>query len=234
MQIISGCKPSVDESARKFLNKYQLHPVYEGKHRSIRLTKNRFYDQIFDTSKKIGLDITKYKNQKVIIAPFPLRERSWEGPVSACLMMHRGKIIGAYLLLDGYIPGIEPLTSKHHFIVPGFRYNNLNFAGISKIEVLGPWVKHGWKKRYSAQKQKEIKLITSFVRRASLLKGEANPVIPDEEYLIVFHFNGGQEVRARLFTPTGTNSLLLSIDEISGWHYIPSRKLKAYVRSVLN
>lgn len=45
----------------------------------------------------------------------------------------------AYVILDGYVPGVESLNDRSSFMPKSLTANDLEFKGVKKVEIKGPW-----------------------------------------------------------------------------------------------
>lgn len=125
------------------LAQYRLHPAAQPTTNKFKLPADSGDLQmvlIHSASQKIGLDIQDYRGQEVKLLKYPLQERSQsgEGKTYAYFLADNHRIIGAYLALDGYTPGIVSLDDRSYFTPDRLKPEKLVFEGVDSIELYGP------------------------------------------------------------------------------------------------
>lgn len=247
--LLTGCgtqaRPRRPDSetvkAERMLGRYDLHPIGKPRISTLQLETSTspvgsfFFEQMAEASKPIGLDLQEFRGTKVRRLSYLLKERSQANqPIRAMFLCKDGRVIGAFMVLEGYCGGPTPLNDKRQFAVPGLRPDNLVFKGVKKVDVMGPWVEKGgdpWSKHAVLQDRPAIDRILSLLARSTRGKGGVSGTAEDEEYLLVLSYTGGQEIRARLTTKAQGSPIILTFDleGFESWVYTPAPELKPYV-----
>ena len=233
-----GCSQQVKSESEALMEKYRLHPDKPPIESKIKLNDSHTFDMVNSASKQIGFDLKEFKSSEVKVLSYPLKECSQghSGKISANILYEGKRVIGAFLTLYDYCPGVVPLNERSDFAPLKLSPKNLQFEGVEKIELIGPWEKGIWTKNKRVEDSSEVKSTLALVRESVLRNGDVNPTIGDELYMLIFYFSDGPIVRARLFTPVKSFQTYLAFDGdvFAEWHYIPSKDLKIYVIGKLN
>jgi len=185
-------------------------------------------------SRSIGLDLRAHAGEQVEEVTYRLRENSQSGEgITATFVVSGGTVVGAYLNLIGYAGGFTPLNSHREFAVP-IAPDNLNFSGVSSVELLGPWGAHGWTHHVTLSGAESQRLET-LVQASRLHSGERYGTVDDREYALTFTYGSGQVLGANLFTKNDSGATYLTFDphQFSGWYFTPPTELEQYVEAVL-
>ncbi len=164
------------------------------------------------------------------------QESDWrEGGIRAWFAVDDGRVVGAYLTLAGYAPGVVSLADHSEFMPASLSPERLDFASLESVEIIGPWTGSDWRSRAMLTDAAEVRRVLSFLQASSHRSGERFGVQGDEEYMIVLTYPGGEEVRARLVTKRVGGPTFLTFDpgSFSRSYYVPPAELKALVKSVL-
>ena len=237
----------IDNEAKSLLSKYNLNPNPNPSQAPIIrkdiLINDHNYRIINAASKEIGYELEEgdLKGTKFKIYSYLLKERSQGSTdkIYANFLTKDNKIVGAYLHLDGYMPGVTSLTDRSSFMPEKLNHNNLQFEGVNKIILYGPsnkeFVGYMWKNKISIEKPSEIKFLTSLLHQSVLEKGNRSATYEDESYLILLHYDTGEIVRARLITYKNSLTTVITFDlaQFDKWHYTPSNELIEYIRKSL-
>ena len=230
---LGGCQSTpIDTEARDLLDKYNLHPISSPTERKAKLNKFTF-ELINSASKDIGFDLLAYQENELKTLSYLLNERSQgrEGKIFANFIYRDKKIVGAFLTLSDYMPGIGSLKDRSSFAPGKLAPDNLVFEEVYKIELLGPWNQHDWENKAELKEPQEIDSFISRFRQSVQRRGYSSPTIDDEEYVIIFYYSDGPIIRARLYTNSKTRKTIMRMDPdiFSKWHYIPPEELKTYI-----
>ncbi|MEW6172757.1 MAG: DUF4830 domain-containing protein [Bacillota bacterium] len=233
--LLVGCNSQADEHGRKLLAQYRLHPAGAPEAEKIKL-EERYFEIYNSASKDIGLDLQKYKGKEVKALSYVLRERSQfrnqDGEITAHVLFFKGDLIGAYLILKGYCPGVSSLKDRTFFAPSNkLKPTNLRLKGVNKIDLFGPWVSDKWKNKATLETPSEIYEFISLVNQSVSRREEFTPVIGDEEYLIKFYYTDGPVVYGRLAVKA--TKTRFTLDMFPGWSYDPPEELKPYVKEKL-
>ncbi|MDD4675437.1 MAG: DUF4830 domain-containing protein [Syntrophaceticus schinkii] len=227
----------VEGDARKMLAQYRLHPAAQPTTNKFKLPADSGDLQmvlIHSASQKIGLDIQDYRGQEVKLLKYPLQERSQsgEGKTYAYFLADNHRIIGAYLALDDYTPGIVSLDDRSYFTPDRLKPEKLVFEGVDSIELYGPWENNDWKNKATITDTKQVNSILSLLSQSTPINKDFPPHIDYEEYLLVIHYSDGPKVYARLISTTKTTKATL--DHFPDWSYDPPQELKAVIKELLS
>ena len=249
--LFSGCATRVDLAASPsprsvaqqtaaLLAKYGLHPSDSGSLTKVSLGDAGTLPFTLDAvaSLAIGLDMTTYAGKQVGLLKVPLKERSQAipGNIEAFFVVSGAEVVGAYMVEDGYVPGVVPLTERDEFAPPGLSPQHLTFDGVKSVEIVGPWADpNGWKNDKSVSSPTAVKTLLALLAASVTKQGERFGVDGDEEYMILLTYDSGAVVRARLTTKRGTGETFLTFDPdaFGNWYYMPPTGLKTYVKSLL-
>lgn len=243
---LSGCTKDIGTSlkadsdlttlrgqAEDLLLKYNLHPKDEAKEQTFKLEGD--FELLNDASKDIGFDLSGYKGKEVNALVYNLKETSQynNGPVKAYVLFDRG-IIGAYVTLVGYIPGVMSLKDRSDFMPKSLTASNLEFKGVKKVEIEGPWEQNQWKHQITLSNSNGLDSFLDLVSKSIPLqqnKGYTPPQDSVAEYIIIFYFEDGQVVRGRLYLGGGFTKL--TFDLFPNWTYDSSKELRTFVERYL-
>jgi len=185
-------------------------------------------------SKGIGLDPTPWAGRKVKVHSIPLKQKTLDGGATAYFLVGDNSIVGAYVNLDGYSPGVVSMDEKSFFAPPKLAPTKLDFTEVEKVKVIGPWNGKDWE-RESTLTAKPARDLLDLVADSRGSKGERYGVEGDEEYMLVITYSSGSEVRARLTTKRDGTPTFLTFDAgaFEDWFYTPPAALKPLVKSLL-
>lgn len=226
----------VDQNARKMLAQYRLHPAAQPTTDKLKLPADSDALEmviINSASQKIGLDIQDYRGQEVKLSKYLLKERSQseEGKTYAYFLSDNRRIIGAYLALDGYNPGIVSLDDRSFFTPDILKPEKLVFDGVNRIKLYGPWENNDWKNKATITDPEQINSILSLLSKSVPINKDFPPHIDYEEYLLVIYYSDGPKVYARLISTTNTTKVTL--DHFPDWSYNPPEELKPVIKEML-
>jgi hypothetical protein len=160
------------------------------------------------------------------------RSQSGEGKTYAYFLADNHRIIGAYLALDDYTPGIVSLDDRSYFTPDRLKPEKLVFEGVDSIELYGPWENNDWKNKATITDTKQVNSILSLLSQSTPINKDFPPHIDYEEYLLVIHYSDGPKVYARLISTTKTTKATL--DHFPDWSYDPPQELKAVIKELLS
>lgn len=227
---------SVDAQVARLLDKYGLTASGPAKVHDLQMPAigSLPLTLYVEGSKGIGLDPTPWAGRKVKVHAVPLKQKTLDGGVTAYFLVGDGSIVGAYLGLEGYTPGVVSMDDKSYFAPPKFTPSNLDFTGVERVRVVGPWNGSDWERESTVATQAASDLL-GMVANSRRSKGERSGQEGDEEYMLVITYASGAEVRARLTTKRDGTPTFLTFDAgpFSGWYYTPPSELKPLVKSLL-
>ena len=235
--LVCGCSSQVNQETKNMMQKYGLHPVMKPSKKSFVL--NEFIFKLINSaSNEIGLDLKEFKGKKVKVLSYPLKEKSQgrTGEISANFIFKGRKIVGAYLNLNDYTPGVASLKDRSNFVPKNLNVDNLGFTGVNKIKLIGPWDNDMWKNKYVLHERSEINSFISLYQQSVKKKGNKSPDTEDEEYMIIFYFSDGPIIRSNLVTEAASFETWLTVNSyiFYKWHYSPKGELKEFVVNKLS
>jgi hypothetical protein len=258
----SPASPAIRQ-ADELLDRYGLTPSGAWTWEHAKLEPEPF-NFIRSASKSIGLDLRGYAGKQVVLlkvllqghsqawngreapspAPSPaqttqadqqaesLRDRM--GDINAWFVVDGDKVVGAYLVLVGYAPGIVSLKDRYEFMPADLAPQHLEFKGLKRVEVIGPWARGDWQESKRLSDGQTARLL-SLIAASRLQQGERLGGPGDEEYAIIFTYNDGARVMAELMTKRKSGATFLSFDPgpFARYHYLPPDDFKPFVKSLL-
>lgn len=223
---------SLSDQAENLLSKYNLHPKDVAKEQTFKLDGD--FEPLNEVSKDIGFDLSGYKGKEVKALIYNLKETSQDnnGPVKAYVLFDRG-IIGGYVILDGYVPGVVSLKDRSVFMPNSLAASNLEFKGVKKVEIGGPWEQGQWKHQITLSNSNGLDSFLDLVSKSIPVQENKRytPLESVAEYIIIFYFEDGQIVRGRLYLGGGFTELTL--DPFTNWTYDSSNELRTFVERSL-
>jgi hypothetical protein len=230
---------SLNRQADTLLAKYGLHP--SGSARSVPVTFGKAGSLPFvlyaTASKSTGLDLSGYAGKRVWLLMVPFKERSQvsEANVRAYFVVDHDTVVGAYMVLDGYAPGVESLAERSDFAPPSLSPEHPVFEAVKSIEIVGPWTGTDWRRSVVLSDPAEVEKTLSLLAASVGQRGTRYGVRGDEEYMLLINYRDGVVVRASLTTKRRSGATFLTFDPgaFFVWHYLPPAQLKAHVKSVL-
>ena len=245
--------------ASDLLDRYDLKPSGEWTSMQAKLQP---FALVRAASSSIGLDVRGYGSRQVTLLTVQLQGHSqaWDGrerpapspaqtaqtdgqaeslryrmgDIDACFVVDRDRVVGAYLALVGYFPGIVSLKDHYAFMPASLTPRHLDFTGLKSVEVIGPWTGDGWQESKLLSHNQSTTLLT-LITASRLQEGERLGGPGDEEYAITFSYDDGARVAARLITQSasGKTSLVFDPAPFARFHYVPPDELKPFVQSLL-
>lgn len=227
---------TVDAQITRLLDKYSLTAsgpaeVSELQMPSIGTQPMTLY---VEGSKGIGLDPTSWAGRMVTVHAVPLKQKTLDGGATAYFLVGDGSIVGAYVVLEGYVPGVISMNERNFFAPPNFTPTNLDFTGVESVKVIGPWNGQDWERESIVTAQAASDLL-DMVADSNGSKGDRYGMEGDEEYMFIITYTSGSEVRARLTTKRDGTPTFLTFDAgpFAEWYYTPPSELKPLVKSLL-
>lgn len=218
--------------AENLLSKYDLHIKDVAKEQTFKLEGN--FELLNEASQEIGFDLSGYKGKEVKALVYDLKETSQDngGPVKACVLLDRA-IIGAYVILDGYVPGVVSLNDRSSFMPKGLTANDLEFNGVKKVEIKGPWEQSQWIHQLTLSNSNDLDSFLNLVSKSIPVQQNKRYIPPASvaEYIIILYFEDGQVVRGRLYL--GGDFTKLTLNPFSNWSYDTSNELRTFVERSL-
>lgn len=218
--------------AENLLSKYGLQTKGVAKKQTFKLEGN--FELLNEASQKIGFDLSRYKAKEVEALVYIVKQTSQDngGQVKAYVLLDRA-IIGAYVILDGYVPGVVSLKDRSYFMPKSLTSNALDFKGVKKVEIAGPWEQNQWKHHLMLLDKNDV---DSFLDMASKsipvqLNKEFTPPTSVAKYIITLYFEDGPVVRGRLYLGKGFTKL--TFDPFPNWSYDTSNELRMFVEQSL-
>lgn len=204
--------------------------------RTVELTGDT-YDLFETASQRAGLDLSGYRGRRVGLVEVQLEERSRSDDstsATALFLTDGASIVGVALNMPGLSPSIGPINDLSELAVPGFSPTNLDFRGVSGVEVFGPHGDGGWKRR-SVLSRDAAQTFIGMLRSSSRHSGERHAGSRDEVHMAVLTWDSGAKVRVQIVTPQGTEDTFLNYDIPSFWrvYYVPPSGLKDFVTQAL-
>lgn len=256
----SPVNPAIRE-ANELLDRYGLTPSGDWTWKQGKLQRQPF-TFIRPASKSIGLDLRGYAGKEVVLlkvllqghsqawngreAPTPspaqTTQADWQaeslrdrmGDINAWFVVDRDHLVGGYLELVGYAPGIVSLKDRYEFMPADLTPQHLEFKGLKRVEVIGPWARGDWQESKRLSDRQTARLL-SLIAASRLEKGERLGGPGDEEYATIFTYNDGAVVTARLTTMRTSGATFLTFDPgpFARYHYLPPDRFKPFVKSLL-
>jgi hypothetical protein len=218
--------------AENLLSKYNLHIKGVAEEHTFKL--EGYFELLNEASQKIGFDLSGYKGKEVKALVYTLKETSQnnDGLVKAYVLLDRA-IIGAYLILDGYVPGVVSLNDRSSFMPKYLTANNLEFKGVKKVEIKGPWEQSQWIHEVTLSNSNELDSFLNLVSKSIPVQQNKGYSLPTsvEKYIIILYFEDGQVVRGRLYL--GREFTKLTLDPFPNWSYDTSNELRTFVERSL-
>ena len=166
---------------------------------------------------------------------FPLKERTQagNGGVRAVFVVDNGRVVGAFMVLDGYTPGVVSLTYRRDFAPPGLSPEHLVFEDVKSVEIMGPWHNGSWGKRAVLRDPLQVRRFLAMLTASTARKGARWGTMGDEDFMISINYRGGIVVLVDMVTKRTSGMTTFFCHAFPNWHYLPPTRLKAYVKSVL-
>ncbi|MDQ7095439.1 cell wall-binding repeat-containing protein [Desulfosporosinus sp. PR] len=218
--------------AEELLSKYDLHPKDVAKEQAFKLEGN--VDLLNDASLKIGFDLSEYKGKEVKALVYTLKETSqYNGGLVKAYVLFDRAVIGAYLILDGYTPGVASLNDRSYFMPISLIANDLEFKGVKKVEIEGPWEQNQWVHQLTLSSSNDLDSFLNLVSKSIPVQQNKGYTSPDsvKKYIIILYFEDGPVVRGRLYL--GVDFTKLTLDPFSNWSYDTSNELRTFVEQSL-
>jgi predicted small lipoprotein YifL len=231
-----------ENRSRTMLQKYDLHPIGKPKITGLLWDiSSEEYERGFklfsESSAKIGLDMSKYKNVEFYTLVFKLEERSQDQRRNALACFKydsKGIIRGAFLSVPLYTPGVTALNDRFYFMPESLKPEKLVFKNIIRIELFGQFEEESaWQSKADLAGKKDISNFIVLMEKSKPAKGDGyGPIIGDEEYRIVLHYVDGPVVYATLYNHDSQD--ILELDPFPYWHYKPTIELKTAIKKILS
>ncbi|HEY3374044.1 MAG TPA: hypothetical protein VGK02_03160 [Candidatus Aquicultor sp.] len=234
---------AADKNAKAMLEKYRLHPVQRVRIFGPKETQRLLYDnkwtpELFSTaSKHIGLDLNKGREKNVVILSYRLKEQcqSHERTVTASFVLdNNGSLIGAFMSLSGYMPGVVGLDERYALLPEGLSRDKLSFEGLSKIEIAG-WraAEKGWEDSATVSNPEDIEHITSLIEQSIGHRGTYDVAgMGEEEYRMLLYYKDGPIID--IWLAPKNNRDQMGIDAFDRWHYYPPKELRTEIKRLLS
>jgi hypothetical protein len=221
---------TINGQAENLLKKYDLHPKGEAKEQTLKLEGN--FELLNEVSKEIGFDLSGYKSKEIKSLVYTLEETSQDnsGPVKAYVLLDR-VILGAYLILDGYVPGVVSLNDRSYFMPKSLTPNVLEFQGVKKVEIAGPWEQNQWKHQLILMNKNDVDSFLNLVSKSIPVQQKLTRPASVAKYIIVVYFENGPVVRGQLHLGAGFTKL--TWDPFSNWSYDATIELRTFVERSL-
>jgi hypothetical protein len=233
----SGSAGPLQRQVQALLSRYDLHAAGSGETKRVSFPApgEEPFVLYARASASIGLDLRGCAGKSVDLLAVPLAQRSQGGAIHAYFVIDGAKVVGAYLVLDEYVPGIVSLSDKREFLPAGLTAEHLTFDGVKSIEITGPWNGDGWGNHATYRTADDVTRLTSLLTASTAERGERSGVEGDEEYMLLMHYADGAVIRVRLVTKRGTRDTFVTFDTdpLWEWHYLPPASLKVEVKSAL-
>lgn len=128
------------------------------------------------------------------------------------------------------------INDKSQFNPKGINSQKLKFESIKQIDLYGPWgdnPNNPWTRSKTITNRDDINKVLAFISSAKKARGGFQPSFDDgyEEYMMTLYYDYGPQVRVRLYNKAG--DFKITIDNIYGWRYHPSKELLDYVQNEL-
>lgn len=203
---------NLKKKAEDLLKNYGLHPISIDEEQTIRLVDN--YELIRSNSERIGLNLSGYRGKTVNALIYTLQETSQNnrGKIQS-LILYDKEIIGACLLMEGCNPEVSALDEKYNFMPNGLITNNLQFKGINKINIAGPWDrKESLIREVILSNENEINSFLALISKSLPVAKKQNNLFDSSsvEYRICFYYYDGSIVRGNLFFSKDLSTLTLA------------------------
>jgi hypothetical protein len=95
----------------RMMTRYGLRPLGAPVVETIELKPgSMFLDDAAYSSKRIGLDLAAHSGQTATMLTYTLAQRSSEGTISAVFLARHDRVVGAFLVAQGYLGGSSSLS----------------------------------------------------------------------------------------------------------------------------
>ena len=213
----------IEEKAEEILKKYGYSVHIKVYNQKLKLKDNNRL--VFEASKDIGLNLEKYKGKEIFLIGYELKEKSnntnisRNGIIAYIYYNEDAEIIGAYLVYEGYAPGIVSLSDKKYLRPKSFEPSKLEFIGVNKVEIID-------KSDYSRREimGKELDDFLKLFKDIKSYKGKLS-IRGHSDFAIYFYYEDETTVILEYYE--GINKLLLS--DIDYWYYEINDNLPTYI-----
>ncbi|AFS79721.1 S-layer-like domain-containing protein [Gottschalkia acidurici 9a] len=214
----------IEEKAEEFLEKYEYSV-----HMKVYNQKSKLEDNnrlVFETSKDIGLNLEKYKGKEIFLIGYELKGKSKNtnisrnGIIAYIYYNEDAEIIGAYLVYEGYAPGIVSLNDKRYLRPESFEPSKLEFTRINKVEIIDT-------SDYSRREitGKELDDFLKLFKDTKSYKGNLS-IRGSSDFAICFYYEDETTVILEYYEVI--NKLVLS--DIDYWYYEINDSLSRYIK----
>lgn len=226
--------PTARKAAEALLQEYNYKIARQESSREVRLDP-QWGALVLEASKESGFPLEAYLNQTVRADTYKLSVKSQfrqSGDVHAVILRDTDRrIIGAYIWLYDYMPGIVSLTNRSELHPETLKPYKPEFRGVTRVEILGPWrweAEDHWTNRreYVGAAASDI---LNAINRPRTVRGEMPASKGGNEYLLVLQYEDGPVVRIRYYKDLDR----YTIDGYEGLLYQPSGALTAILSSGL-
>lgn len=153
-----------------------------------------------EASRRVGLDPALYIGKRLVRLNYVLQDSTQANTsITANILFCDTNMAGAYLVLDGYAPGIVSINDRSQFKPKNFIFPILNPDLLDTVSILGPWDRSdkgcGWINRVKYLSIEEASYLAGIFSAGKKvqkrLKYRARD--PVEEYGVLLNFKTGEQ-----------------------------------------
>lgn len=238
----SACSPNRDapemirSGAMRVLAAERLTAAGEGRVEELVLTQDdAFTTPILEASMASGFDLTMELDKPLRALLVPLSERSQgrKGGIQAVFVWDpatagasEARVIGAYLALDDYAPGVVALSDRSLFMPEGVSATDLRSAAVERVSVSGGFDGSTWTRSAEVTEAAAIVALLSPVEAATASDGSADDQARGDEIVLTLHYREGALLVVRLIDTPGP-SCRLECDALGAPRLVDDRAFDA-------
>lgn len=219
--------PTARKAAEALLRQHNYKIASQESSREVWLDR-KWSAPVLEASKELGFPLEAYLNQMVRADIYKLSVKSQfrqSGDVYAIILRNSDQIIGAYISLNGYVPGVVSLINRSQLHPETLKPHEPEFRGVTRVEMLGPWRREAedhWTNRREYIGAAATDVLNA-INRPRTFRGEMPVLKGGNEYLLVLQYEDGPVVRIRYYKDLDR----YTIDGYEGLLYQPSSAFTA-------
>lgn len=215
---------------------YDVQPVGPPQHSTLSLNEDEpSYALITEASQHIGLSTDVDGARPVQLYSYPLAERSQseQASMTANFGFQQGRMVVAFLNLDGYYPGVVALSDRSQFSPPHVERGKLPLTDVVFIELADRWDTDKWERTAVLRDRKTLAQLTG-------LLASARPV-PDTGgfddaggFNLQVHYSNGAVVSVSSGTFGSRRALRCYSDSLMDTLFVSDERLSLAVEDILS
>lgn len=230
--VLAGCSAadevpeSIAADARWILAEHDLQPDGDFSAGSIELADG---DQssalVIEAAGEGGWDLSRYTGEQLKTARVKLAERSQSaaGDVFAVAIYRDDEILGAYLELAGYVPGLVGVDDRYAFLPAGASPSDLVSTRITTVTVAGPWTGESWGTSSTMTARGDIDAFVSGLERSSEHSADRKTDVSGGEWAFTLHYDDGAQLVGRIRGSSAEAWLEYDAEALGRAAYVPDR-----------